>query len=339
MGVGKSFGSDNHSGVHPEVWAALAAADVGHAPAYGADSQTERALAALKNTFGSDLDAFFVFTGTAANTLSIQASCQSYEAVLASEVAHLEEDECGAPEAIAGVKIMTTAHHQGKIRLESLQALASYTLAPHRVKPRLLSLTQATELGTVYTIDEIKGITAWAHQQGLIVHMDGARLANAAVHLNCELADITVRAGIDILSFGGTKNGLLCGEAIVVFRRELSASLPFYRKQGMQLASKMRYLACQFLPYLEDELWRRNARRANARALYLREQLVALGAEVPYPTDANEVFAILPPAQRQLAQEWGKAALWDAESGLLRFVASFDTEEEDIDILIDRLRS
>jgi threonine aldolase len=328
----KSFGSDNHSGVHPSVLSAIQEANTGHQPAYGADAVTERARQLFRQTFGPDAEVFFVFTGTAANTLAVRALCRPFEAVVATTTAHLNEDECGAPEYVAGNKILAFPPVEGKITVDVIDRLKINPQDPHRVVPRLLSLTQATELGTVYNLNELRAITERAHARGLLVHMDGARLANAAVHLGCELADVTTAVGIDALSFGGTKNGLLCAEALVFLKPNLAPSFAFIRKQSMQLASKMRYLSCQFLPYLEDQLWKKNATQANEMALYLRQRLSELpGCEIPYPTQANEVFAILPPPLAQTMRDKARAYAWDGD--LHRFVTSFDTVKEDVDAL------
>ncbi len=328
----KSFGSDNHSGVHPDVLSAIQEANAGHQPAYGADAVTEKARQLFRQTFGSDAEVFFVFTGTAANTLAIRGLCRPFEAVVATSCAHLNEDECGAPEFISGNKILSFPPQNGKLNLECVDRLKINPGDPHRVVPRLVTLTQATELGTVYGLDELRALTERAHARGLLVHMDGARLANAAVHLGCELADVTTAVGIDALSFGGTKNGLLCAEALVFLKPQLAPNFAFIRKQSMQLASKMRYLSCQFIPYLEGQLWKRNARQANAMALYLRDRLTALpDCQIAYPTQANEVFAVLPPLLAKQMQEKARAYAWDG--ALHRFVCSFDTTQDDVDAL------
>jgi len=328
----KSFGSDNHSGVHPEVLTAIQEANAEHQPAYGGDVVTEEARKLFRKTFGPDSEVFFVFTGTAANTLAIRSLCRPYEAVVATACAHLNEDECGAPEFISGNKILGFPSLQGKLSLDVIEGLRINPNDPHRVLPRLVSLTQATELGTVYSLDELRAITDLAHRRGLLVHMDGARLANAAVYLGCELGDVTTAVGVDALSFGGTKNGLLCAEALVFLKPDLAPSFAFIRKQSMQLASKMRYLSCQFLPYLQNQLWKKNATQANSMALYLRERLSQMPAcEIPYPTQANEVFAVLTAAQAKHMQEKARAYAWDG--ALHRFVTSYDTTKADVDAL------
>jgi threonine aldolase len=334
----KSFGSDNHSGVHPDVLAAIHEANLGHQPAYGADAVSAKARQIFQNTFGPDAEVFFVFTGTAANTLAIRGLCHPFEAVVATSCAHLNEDECGAPEYVAGNKILSFPPVDGKLSLDVIDRLKINPNDPHRVVPKLVTLTQATEFGTVYGLDELRAITERAHARGLLVHMDGARLANAAVHLGCELGDVTTAVGVDALSLGGTKNGLLCAEALVFLKPNLSPSFAFMRKQSMQLASKMRYLSCQFIPYLQDQLWKKNAAQANAMALYLRDRLRQLpGVEVPYPTQANEVFAVLPPAIGKHMQDKARAYAWDG--ALHRFVCSFDTTRADVDGLFEGIEA
>ena len=307
-------------------------------PAYGADEVTLRARDLVRKSFRNPLaEVYFVFTGTAANTLSIRASCRPFEAVIATDIAHINEDECGAPEYNTGSKILGFPANDGKLPLKVIEELTINPSDPHRVLPRLLSLTQATECGTVYTRAELRALTEAAHRRNLLVHMDGARLANAAVGLGCELHEIT--EGVDVLSLGGTKNGLLCAEAVVFLKPELAEGFPFIRKQSMQLASKGRYLSSQFIPYFEDELWRENASQANSMALYLREllQRAVPTAEFPYATEANEVFVIVPEAFALRLQKEGPAYLWDKPTGLLRLVCSFDTTREDIEGLVQRI--
>ncbi len=337
METTKSFGSDNHSGVHPDILLAIARANEGHAPAYGGDPLTKAAVEQFRATFKKKVEVFFVFTGTAANTLSIRSTCRSFDAVVATQIAHINEDECGAPEFITGSKILGFPHEQGKLPLAVIERLRILPSDPHRALPRLVSITQATEVGTVYSPDEIKALVHAAHGRGMLVHMDGARLANAAASLDLSLSELTTATGIDVLSFGGTKNGLLCAEAVVFFREDLADSFAFMRKQSMQLASKMRFLSSQFLPYLRDDLWLKNASHANSMALYLRRRLERIsGAVFPYATEANEVFAILPPDWSSHLQTAAAAYLWESTSGLLRLVCSFDTTEADVDRLFEK---
>lgn len=338
-----SFGSDNHSGVHPNILAAIEKANHGHHPAYGSDPLTREARRLFKETFGPEAETFFVFNGTAANTLAVRTLCQSYEAVLVSETAHLYIDECGAPEFIGGNKLISwpTMQSNGKLDTDFIHDLETREINPanpHRVLPRLVSLTQATELGTTYSQEELAKLCEVAHRRGLLVHMDGARLANAAAFLGCELRQITTDVGVDALSFGGTKNGLLCAEALVFLRPGLSEGFDFMRKQSMQLASKMRYLSCQFIPYLGDELWKKNAQNANRAAQYLRQKLLDFpGVECPFPTEANEVFIRGPgPFESSLIKHAG-AFRWDG--GPLRLVCSFDITTQDVDSMMAKVSS
>jgi threonine aldolase len=331
----KSFGSDNHSGVHPLVLRALADANAGHVPAYGGDPVTARARDLIRASLAKpEAEVFFVFTGTAANTLAIRAACRPFEAVVATDIAHINEDECGAPEYNTGSKIIAVEHRGGKLPVSALAELEINPNDPHRVLPRLVSLTQATEMGTVYSLAEIRAICEAALAKKMFVHMDGARLSNAAIHLGCSLEELT--RGVDILSFGGTKNGLLCAEAVVFLNPGLADAFPFIRKQSMQLSSKMRYLSCQFLPYLETDMWRENAANANSMARYLRSSLAERIPDTvfPYPTEANEVFVIASEPYSARIRQYGPAYLWDKPTGLLRLVCAFDTRSEDVDRLM-----
>lgn len=331
-----SFGSDNHSGVHPKVLMAMSEANRGHHRAYGADAITDQAQQLFKETFGSLAETFFVFNGTAANTLAVRTICKSYEAVVVCDLAHLNTDECGAPEFVGGNKILSfpSRHQDGKLEPSVLETLEINPQNPHRVLPRMLSLTQATELGTVYSARELQALCEVAHRRNLLVHMDGARLANAAAHLGCELRELTTEVGVDVLSFGGTKNGLLCAEALVFLTPGLSQGFEFIRKQSMQLASKMRYLSAQFLPYLGDKLWQSNALKANQTAQYLRARLAEIpGVGFPLVTQANEVFVRAPLPLQAFLLDYGKAYLWD--HGLVRLVCSFDSTSEHVDSLME----
>ncbi len=332
-----SFGSDNHSGVHPDVMQSILDANRGHTPAYGADPWTEKARALFKRHFGDAAEAYFVFTGTAANTLAIRALCRPYEAVVATHIAHINEDECGAPEYNTGNKQLSFPAVNGKLLPSHIEQLSIQPQNPHRVLPRLVSITQATELGTSYSVQEIRDLCRIAHARGLLVHMDGARLANAAAFLKADLASLTTELGVDVLSFGGTKNGLLCAEAVVFLKVGLSPDFAFLRKQSMQLASKMRFLAAQFIPYLETgDLWRKNAEQANATAQHLLASLKKIpDVTCPYPVQANEIFAHLPATLAPKLKELSYAYAWD--QGLTRFVCSFDSSPADVDALFQAL--
>ncbi|HET8648519.1 MAG TPA: beta-eliminating lyase-related protein, partial [Gemmatimonadales bacterium] len=293
----RSFASDNHAGVHPEVLAAIAAANQGDAPAYGDDRFTAEAVACLRQAFGQSVEPFLVFGGTAANVLGLQAVVRRYQAVICAETAHINVDECGAPERIIGCKLLTVPTPNGKLSPHDLDRHLHGFGDQHHAQPRVVSISQVTEYGTVYRPDELRALSAYAHQHGLLLHMDGARLANAAAALNCGLRDITVDVGVDLLSFGGTKNGLLAAEAVVFLDPALAADFRFIRKQGMQLASKMRFLGAQIAALFSDELWRRNAAHANQMAARLANLVRTIPQiTITQPVEANAVFARMPRA-------------------------------------------
>ena len=337
--VRRGFASDNNATIHPEVLAAIAAANVGHAGGYGHDPHTEALERRLEEVFGPGCRSFLVFNGTGANVVALRAACRRWEAVICSTVSHLNVDEGGAPEAVAGVKLLGVQAPQGKLTAEGVRARIERLGDEHAVQPRLVSISQSTELGTVYTAEEVGALADLAHEHGLLLHMDGARLANAAVSLGAGLADVSIRAGVDILSLGGTKNGLLGGEAVIFARPETAAGVPWLRKQSLQLASKMRYVAVQFDALLRDELWSRSAGQANAMAARLAGQVRDLpGVQITQPVQANAVFAILPPAVTAELQREFPFYVWDERTGEVRWMCSWDTTEEDVDAFVAALR-
>src|SRR5256714_5408967 len=300
----KGFGSDNHAGVLPEVLDAIAAANVGHARSYGADEWTARAEERFRAHFGEQASAFLVFNGTAANVVGLRALLRPYEAVVCAETAHLNVDECGAPEFNAGIKLLAVPTPDGKLTPELVAPRLTRFGDEHAVQPRVISISQSTELGTVYSAAEVAALAELAHEQGLLLHVDGARLANAAAALDAPLRALTTDAGVDALSFGGTKNGLLAGQAIVLLRAGLDAPMPYLRKQSMQLASKMRFLAAQFDALLDGDAWRAPAAHANAMAARLAEAGPTLpGGMITQPVQANAVFALLPPSPADRPRE------------------------------------
>jgi threonine aldolase len=332
----RTFASDNNSGVHPEILGAIAAANEGHVTAYGDDPYTAAARDSFRRHFGTEAEAFPVFNGTGANVLALQAMARPHEAVICPRTAHLNEDECGAPERIAGTKLLTVETTDGKLTPELAASRIGRIGEQHAVQPRILSISQATELGTVYTVDEVRALAEFAHERALLLHMDGARLANAACSLGVELSVLTMEAGVDALSFGGTKNGLLLGEAVVFLRPELAEGFDFVRKQSMQLASKMRFISAQLEALLRDDLWRRNAERANTMARKLAELIEPIdGVELAYPVEANAVFVALPgPAIEPLRGELPGDSpfyVWDEERGVVRLMCSWDTTPEDVE--------
>ena len=326
------FNSDNYAPVLPEVLAAIAAVNEGHAPAYGADAVTARVEAQIRAELGEHARTFLMLNGTAANVVALRAMLRPWQGVVCAESAHLNVDEGGAPEALAGVKLLTVPAADGKLTPELVDARLVRIGDEHAVQPGVVSVTQSTELGTLYTPDELAALAEQAHANGMLLHVDGARLANAAAALGAPLRAITTDVGADAVSFGGTKAGLMLGEAVVLLREELAPAMPYLRKQSMQLASKMRYVAAQFEALLEDELWRRSAAHANAMAARLAAAVRDLeGVTLTHEVQANVVFAVLPPgAAGRLQREWGFYT-WDERSGEVRWMCSHDTRAEDVD--------
>ncbi|MFP4376846.1 MAG: threonine aldolase family protein [Spirochaetales bacterium] len=336
------FASDNSSPVHPAVMDALASANEGHAVSYGSDVWTERATRSLRRVFGRKAEVFFVYNGTGANVLGMQSALQGHHAIVCTDVSHINTDECGAPERYTGAKLLAKPSIDGRLQPESIIETLSALSVEHHSQPRIVSLTQATELGTVYNPVTIKEISSICRKHGLYLHMDGARIANAAVTLDSSLADLTVRSGVDILSLGGTKNGMMFGEAVVVFSRELAKEMKYIRKQGMQLASKMRYISAQVDALFGTELWRDLAQHANGMARLLAERIGTLSdATIVYPVEANAVFVRLPNALIERAQKVKYFYVWESgpEKSVVRLMCSFDTTEEDISTLIETLSS
>jgi threonine aldolase len=326
----RSFASDNNAGVHPEVLAAMAAANTGHTVGYGDDLYTERARAKFREHFG-DVEVFFVFNGTAANVLSLQSATRSFQAVLCAEASHIYTDECGAPEKFTGCKLIPMAAPEGKLTVETIAHHYHGIGDQHHVQPRVISITQATEMGTVYKRDEIRSIADFAHANNLLLHMDGARIANAAASQNLTLRQATGDLGVDVLSFGGTKNGLMGAEAVVFFRKDLSQDFLYWRKQGMQLASKMRFVSVQLETILTDDLWQRSAQHANKMARLLESEVRAIpGTKIVYPVEGNGVFVQLPKPAIARIQERYFFYVWREEENVVRWMCSFDTTEEDI---------
>src|SRR3954449_8192451 len=326
------FASDNYAGALPEVLDAIAAASSGHAPAYGNDDWTARVEARFRDEFGPDARAFLVFNGTGANVVGLRALTNPWNAVVCAETAHLNVDEGGAPERVGGLKLLTVATPDGKLTPDLVRPKLARFGDEHAVQPRVISITQSSELGTVYSVDEVRALADLAHDQGLLLHVDGARLANAAAALDVPLRVLTTDVGVDALSFGGTKAGLVLGEAIVLLRPGLGDGIEYLRKQSMQLASKMRFLAAQFDVLLQDERWRHAAAHANAMARRLAEGIAgADGVRVTQSVDANAVFAVLPPqATRKLQERW-RFYVWDEASGEVRWMCSWDTSADDVD--------
>lgn len=334
----RGFASDNAATVHPLVLSAIARVNVGHTPGYGHDPYTEQVHGLIEQQFGKDAKAFLVFNGTAANVLALRAACRPWHAAICADTAHLNVDEGGAPEAVAGVKLLTIAGEHGKLTPAQVKQRIARVGDEHAVQPRVLSISQCTELGTTYSMKEIKALSDVAHSHGLVVHMDGARLANACAYLELPLRALTADAGVDVLSFGGTKNGLLGGEAVVFLEPELADGFQYLRKQSMQLASKMRFLAAQFEALLTDDLWLLSAARANAMALRLGRGVNKMRhVEITRPVQSNAVFARVSAKAIARLQEDFAFYTWDEDTNEVRWMCSWDTTEEDVDEFIEAI--
>jgi len=337
----RGFASDNYSGIHPEVLAAIAAANDGHQVAYGEDVYTERLQEVFAHHFGEGVEAFPVFNGTGANVTGLQSMLPRWGAVVAASTAHINVDEGGAPERVAGIKILNVPTDDGKLTPELIDREAWGWGDEHRAQPLVVSITQSTELGTLYTPDEIRAIADHIHPLGMHLHVDGARIANAAASLDLPLRAFTRDVGVDVLSFGGTKNGAMGAEAVVVLNPEASAGLTYLRKLNMQLSSKMRFVSAQLIALLEGDLWLRNARHSNAMAQRLRAGIEAglangsiRGVGFTQETQANGVFATLPDGVADRLRESFRFYDWDAARNEVRWMCSFDTTEDDIDAFL-----
>ncbi len=332
MTSGRGFASDNNAGVHPEVLHALASANRGHVVGYGDDPYTRSAERLFRKHFGAGAEVFPVWNGTGANVLCLKALARSHQSVICSDLAHIQVDECGAPEAWTGCKLVPIATPDGKLTPRLAEAACQGVGDQHHVQPRVLSIAQSTELGTVYRPREVEALARFAHGRRMVLHMDGARISNAAASLGLTLRQATRDLGVDALSFGGTKNGLLGADAVVLFRKELVPDFKFLRKQGMQLASKMRFLSVQLEALLSNDLWRRNALHANrmAKALALRVKKIR-GVRVVQNVEANGVFVQIP--RRAIAPLRRKFFFytWDEAASVVRWMCSWDTTEEDVD--------
>lgn len=339
MATGKrTFASDNYAGVHPEVMAALARVNSDHASSYGTDQCTERTVQLFKNYFGDDAEVFFVYNGTAANTLGLSAVTKSYHAVICSSLAHINVDESTAPEKFTGCKLITIDAHDCKLAPEQIEARIQRIGDQHHPQAKVISISQSTEYGTVYTIDEVRAISAVAKKHNLYLHMDGSRISNAAVSLNAEFRSFTRDAGVDVLSFGGTKNGMMFGEAVIFFNKTIAEDFQYIRKQGMQLHSKMRFIAAQFEAMLTNDLWRRNAAHANNMAKKLARVIQDAGGKITQQVDANGVFALLPPDAIAPLQEERFFYIWNDVTNEVRLMCSYETSEEDIQRFSERMR-
>ncbi len=336
----RSFASDNNATVHPKIMQAIAEANINHAVGYGDDPWSEKAMGLLKKEFGEQSDVFFVFNGTGANSVALQALTHSFDAIIAPATGHICVDECGSPSFMTGARIFEVATEDGKLTPELIKSRIVGQGVVHHSQPRVVSISQCTELGTIYTIEQVREIAELVHSQGMYLHMDGARLANACAALGCSMKEITLDAGVDILSLGGTKNGMMIGEAVISFNKEASKNLGYIRKQSAQLCSKMRFLACQFIPYFEEDLWLINARQANSMTQELAQRLSEFECvKFTQKVESNAIFAQLP---RELIDKLQQSYFfyeWNAEKCEVRFVTSWDTQLSDIEEFTECLRS
>ncbi|MFH0761690.1 MAG: low specificity L-threonine aldolase [Bacteroidota bacterium] len=328
----RGFASDNNAGVHPEIMEAIIHCNNGHVVGYGNDPYTSKAIEKFKHEFGPDTECYFVFNGTGANVVGLRNMTQPWNSIICAETAHIQEDECGAPELLTGCKLIPVEPENGKLTIKGIKPHIKGIDFEHHSQPKVVSITQVTEVGTLYTVKEIKEIADFVHQHNMLLHMDGARIANAAAALCVSLRETTCDAGVDILSYGGTKNGAMYGEAVLVFTPGLSSAFKYFRKQSMQLASKMRYIAVQFDALLTNELWKRNATHANEMAKLLAERSGRIpGIRINRPVEANGVFAVLPQRLIKPLQEQFFFYVWDEPASEVRWMTSWDTTREDVE--------
>lgn len=329
--IRKGFASDNNSGVHPEIFKAMEAANFGHVTGYGDDSYTLDAIEIFKKEFGEDTEVFFVFNGTGANVTGLSSATHSFNSIICAETAHIQVDECGAPEKFTGCKLLPVAPENGKLTPQAIQRHLYGFDFEHHSQPRIISISQTTELGTVYRPVEIRTLADLAHKNNMLLHMDGARIANAAVALNMDFREFTRDCGVDILSFGGTKNGMMMGEAVLIFNPELAVNTKYIRKQSMQLFSKMRFVGAQFIAYFKDDLWRKTATHANKMAKLLESEILKIPQiKITRPVEANGVFAEIPQEIIEPLQQRFFFYIWDETKSEVRWMTSFDTEEKEI---------
>ncbi|HEX5172390.1 MAG TPA: low specificity L-threonine aldolase [Cyclobacteriaceae bacterium] len=334
----KTFASDNYSGVHPSIMEGLLKANVGHAASYGADQWTRNAIEKFESYFGKSIDVYFVYNGTGANVSGLRAITQSYNAIICSDLAHINVDESTAPEGFTGCKLITIPTTDGKIYPHQIEARIQRLDDPHHPQVKVISISQVTEYGTVYSVKEIAAIAEVARKHNILLHMDGSRICNAAVSLGRDFKEFTHDVGVDVLSFGGTKNGMMFGEAVIFFNTSYSVPFKFIRKQSMQLHSKMRFIGAQFEALLSDELWKINASHSNAMAKLLEGKLRKLTSlKITQKVDANSIFMILPSAVTQKMQDEFFFYVWNEHTSEVRLMCAFDTTAEDVELFTERL--
>jgi threonine aldolase len=337
--IKRGFASDNNAGVHPEILKEIEAVNKGHVVGYGNDIYTEQAKKLFKEQLGNDTEVFFVFTGTAANVLGITAVTRSWNSLITAETAHLEQDECGAPEKFTGCKVLTVPATDGKITPELITKHLHGFDFEHHAQPKVISITQSTEMGTIYTVPEITRLADLAHSMGMYLHMDGARIANAAVSLGMPFKSFTTDAGVDVLSFGGTKNGMMMGEAVCFLKPGLSKDFKYIRKQGMQLASKMRFISAQYIAYFHSDLWNKCANHANAMASIFAGKLKEIRQiKITQPVQSNGIFVIIPKNVAEKVMKHYFFYPWNEMTSEYRLMTSWDTTEEDIEEFVKLLK-
>jgi len=335
----KTFASDNFVSVHPNILKALNDCNNEHEFAYGYDKYTETAISKFKELFGEHIDVYFVFNGTGANVLSISTLLKSFNSVICASSAHINVDECGAFENFSGAKLNLIETTDGKIKKEDIQKYLHAIGVEHHSQPKVITISQPTELGTLYTIDELKELSDFIHNNNMYLHIDGARIANSIVALNTTLKEMIVETNIDILSFGGTKNGMMFGEAVIFFDKNLSSDFKYIRKHGLQLYSKMRYISAQFIEYLSNELWLKNAEHSNDCAKYLEKKIKEIKEiEIVQKVETNGLFVKIPKDKIEILQKKYYFYVWDEEKSIVRFMTSFDTTKEDIDNFANYLK-
>ena len=336
----KMFMSDNNSGVHPKIMEAIVNANKGHDYSYGTDETTRKAEEKIGELLGTEVDIYFVATGTAANVIGLSGLLRPYEAVVCADTAHINVDECGALEKFSGSKILAIPNKDGKIYKEGIDKFLYSLGDEHQSQPRIISISQTSETGTLYSMEEIKDLADFAHENNMLLHLDGARIGNAIVALDSSFKEMITDTGVDLLSFGGTKNGMMIGEAIVSLNKELSKYFKFYRKQGMQLLSKMRFISAQFIAYIEDDLWKKNATNANEMGEYFANELRKLpGIKLASEPKTNMIFAHMERDIIEKLQKEFEFYVLDEETNLIRLVTSFDTIREDIDGFVNVIKN
>jgi len=335
----RGFASDNNAGIHPEILREIEKANTGHVIGYGSDIYTDQAKQLLKDHLGGETEVYFVFTGTAANVLGISALTRSWNSVITAETAHLETDECGAPEKFTGCKILTVETPDGKLTPDLVAKHIYGFDFEHHAQPKIISITQSTEMGTVYTVPEIRKLADYAHSGNLFLHMDGARIANAAVTLDLPFKAVTTDAGVDIISFGGTKNGMMFGEAVCFLKPGLSNDFKYIRKQGMQLASKMRFISAQYIAYFRNDLWKKCASHSNAMARLLAGKIGGIrGLKITQAVQSNGIFVIMPHDVAEKIMKQYFFYPWDERKSEYRLMTSWDTTEDDIEKFVELLK-